>query len=171
MRTYYESGLAELGKEVSYSKIFFTYEYFTTHFKIHTIHPKITFGYANETLPLSEQFSIGGQESLFGLRDDDRRGRQIFLINFEYRLQLPFKVLFDTYLKLRYDLGSVWRVPEDIVLRDLHHGIGAELALDTPIGPAQFAVGRSFLFRRDLLNNPLSFGPFQVYFSVGYRLY
>ncbi|MEK6571478.1 MAG: patatin-like phospholipase family protein [Bacteroidota bacterium] len=171
MRTYYESGLAELGKEVSYSKIFFTYEYFTTHFKIHTIHPKITFGYANETLPLSEQFSIGGQESLLGLRNDDRRGRQIFLINFEYRLRLPFKVLFDTYLKLRYDLGSVWRVPEDIVLRDLHHGIGAELALDTPIGPAQFAVGRSFLFRRDLLNNPLSFGPFQVYFSVGYRLY
>lgn len=170
MRAYYETALAELGKEVSYSKLFFTYEYFTTHFGVHTIHPKITFGYASETMPLSEQFSLGGQESLFGLRNDDRRGRQIFLINFEYRLALPFKIIFDTYLKLRYDLGSVWRVREDILLRDLHHGLGAELALDTPIGPAQFAVGRSFFFLRDLPNQPLSFGPYQVYFSIGYRL-
>jgi NTE family protein len=171
LKAYYESALAQLGKEVSYSKLFFTYEYFTTHFGIHTIHPRITFGYANETMPLSEQFSVGGRESMFGLRDDDRRGRQIFLINFEYRLKLPFEILFDTYLKLRYDLGSVWRVREDILLRDLHHGIGAELALDTPIGPAELAVGRSFLVQRNLPNNPLSFGPYEVYFSIGYRLW
>jgi outer membrane protein assembly factor BamA len=171
MKAYYESAFAELGKEVSYSKLFFTYEYFTTHFGVHTIHPKITFGYANETMPLAEQFSLGGQESMFGLRDDDRRGRQIFLIDFEYRLRLPFKIIFDTYLKLRYDVGSVWRVREDILLRDLHHGVGAELALDTPIGPAEFAVGKSFLVQRNLPNNPLSFGPYQVYFSIGYPLH
>jgi NTE family protein len=171
MKAYYESALAELGKEVSYSKLFFTYEYFTTHFGVHTIHPKITFGYANETMPLAEQFSLGGQESMFGLRDDDRRGRQIFLINFEYRLKLPFKIIFNTYLKLRYDLGSVWRVREDILLRDLHHAVGAELALDTPIGPAELAVGKSFLVQRNLPNNPLSFGPYQVCFSIGYPLH
>lgn len=171
MRTYYESALSELGSEVSYSKLLFTYEYYSTQFRVHTFHPKITFGFADETLPLTEQFSFGGQESFLGLRDDDRRGRQIFLFNLEYRLALPFKVIFDSYLKLRYDLGSVWRIPEDIRLRDFHHGIGVELALETPIGPAQFAVGRSFLFRRDLPNNPLSFGPYQVYFSFGYRLY
>jgi NTE family protein len=171
MRAYYESALAELGKEVSYTKLFFTYEYFTTHFGVHTIHPKITFGYASETMPLSEQFSIGGQESLFGLRDDDRRGRQIFLVNLEYRLALPFKVIFDTYLSLRYDLGSVWRVRQDILLRDLHHGIGAVLALDTPIGPAEFGIGRSFLVQVALPNRPLSFGPYQAYFSIGYRLF
>ena len=171
MRAYYESAFAKLGKEVPYTKLFFTYEYFTTHLGVHTIHPKITFGYASETMPLAEQFSIGGQESLFGLRDDDRRGRQVFLVNFEYRLALPFKVIFDTYLSLRYDLGSVWRVRQDILLRDLHHGIGAELALDTPIGPAEFGIGRSFLVQVALPNRPLSFGPYQVYFSIGYRLY
>lgn len=171
MKTFYEWAISELGSKVSYSKLYFTYEYFSTHFRIHTFHPKITFGYADETLPLTEQFSLGGQDSFFGLREDDRRGRQIFSINFEYRLRLPVKLIFDTYLKVRYDLGSVWRIPEDIRLRDLHHGVGIELALDTPIGPAQFAVGRSFLFRRDLLNNPLSFGPYQVYFSFGYRLF
>jgi outer membrane protein assembly factor BamA len=122
-------------------------------------------------MPLAEQFSLGGQESMFGLRDDDRRGRQIFLINFEYRLRLPFKIIFDTYLKLRYDLGSVWRVREDILLRDLHQGVGAELALDTPIGPAELAVGKSFLVQRNLPNNPLSLGPYQVYFSIGYPLH
>jgi NTE family protein len=170
MKAHYESALAKLRKEVSYSKLYFTYEYFTTHFGVHTIHPKITFGYASETMPLAEQFSLGGQESMFGLRDDDRRGRQILLINFEYRLRLPFKIIFDSYLKLRYDLGSVWRVREDILLRDLHHGVGAELALDTPIGPAELAVGKSFVAQRNLPNNPLSFGPYQVYFSIGYRL-
>ena len=170
MKMYYESALSGLRSDVSYSKIFFTYEYFSTHFKAHTIHPKITFGFGDATMPLSEQFSLGGQESLFGLRDDDQRGRQIFLINFEYRLALPFKIIFESYLKLRYDLGSVWRIPEDIRFRDFYHGIGAQIALDTPIGPAHFAVGRSFLFRRDLPNNPLSFGPYHVYFSFGYRL-
>jgi len=169
MRAFYESAISELGSKASYSKVFFTYEYFSTHFRVHTLHPRFTFGYADETLPLSEQFSLGGQDSFFGLREDDRRGRQIFLFNLEYRFALPFKFVFDSYLKLRYDLGSVWRIPEDIRLRDLHHGIGFELALDTPVGPAQFAVGRSFLFRRDLPNNPLSFGPYQVYFSIGYR--
>ncbi len=167
----YEFAFRNFGGDVSYSKIFFTYEFFTTYLKGHTLHPKITVGFADETLPLSEQFSIGGQQSFFGLREDDARGRQIFLINVEYRWQLPIKIIFESYLKLRYDVGAIWAIPQDIRLKDFRHGVGMELSLDTPIGPAEFGVGRSFRFRRDLPDNPISLGPYNAYFSIGYRLH
>jgi NTE family protein len=68
----------------------------------------------------------------------------------------------------RYDLGSIWEVQESIRFKDLKHGIGAALSLDTPIGPADFAVGRSFLFKDDLPDNPISWGDVIFYFSIGY---
>ena len=85
-----------------------------------------------------------------------------------YRYKLPFIIFFDTYLKLRYDLGSTWDVQEQIRFKDLRHGIGGSIAFDTPIGPAEFAAGRSFLLRKDLPNNPVSWGDVLFYFSIGY---
>lgn len=165
----YESSLLPLKKDVSFTKMFFTYETYQTHFKRNTLHPKIVFGFADETLPLSEQFSLGGQQSFFGLREDNSRGRQLFVVSLEYRYESPLKIFFDTYLKARYDLGSIWEVARQIRLEDLRHGIGVGLAFDTPIGPAEFSVGRSFFIRNDLFNNPLSFGPVLGYFSIGYE--
>ena len=69
---------------------------------------------------------------------------------------------------VRYDLGSIWTVPSEVRLVDLRHGIGGALALDTPVGPVEFALGQSFFFRKDLLNNPISFGPLLGYFRIGY---
>lgn len=165
----YESSLLPLKRDVSFTKMHFTYETYQTYFKRNTLHPKIVFGYADETLPLSEQFSLGGQQSFFGLREDNSRGRQLFVVSLEYRYESPLKIFFDTYLKARYDFGSIWEVPRQIHLGDLRHGIGLGLAFDTPIGPAEFSVGRSFFIRRDLFNNPLSFGPVLGYFSIGYE--
>jgi hypothetical protein len=45
-----------------------------------------------------------------------------------------------------------------------------ELALDTPIGPAVFSVGKGFYFGRDLPNNPMQEGPLLLYFMFGYVL-
>ncbi|MBI3585827.1 MAG: BamA/TamA family outer membrane protein [Ignavibacteriales bacterium] len=169
MNFFYESSLLPLKKDVSFTKMLFTYEIYQTHFKRNTLHPKIVFGYADETLPLSEQFSLGGQQSFFGLREDNSRGRQLFVVSLEYRYESPLKIFFDTYLKARYDFGSIWELPRQIRLEDLRHGIGVGLAFDTPIGPAEFSVGRSFFIRNDLFNNPLSFGPVLGYFSIGYE--
>jgi outer membrane protein assembly factor BamA len=146
----------------------FTYDWYQTYYKRNTLHARILFGFADETLPITEQFSLGGQESFYGLREDNSRGRQLFVASLEYRYQPPFKIFFDTYLTARYDLGSIWSTAAEIHLQDLRHGIGVGMALDTPIGPAEFAVGQSFHFRRDLLNNPISRGPFLGYFSIGY---
>ena len=103
----------------------------------------------------------------FGLRKDGLRGRQIFLTSLEYRYKLPFEIFFDTYFSVRYDLGSIWGEQEEIRFRDLKHGIGTSLSFDTPIGPARFSVGKSFLFEKSA-GNPIVWGDTVFYFSIGY---
>jgi NTE family protein len=170
MNISWETASSVAAGDIGYSKIFLSYEWFSTYYTRHTLHPKISFGFADETLPLSQQFSLGGENSFFGLFEDDSRGRQIFVINVEYRAILPFRILWDTYFKVRYDFGSIWPHQDNIKLKDLHHGIGIGLAVDTPVGPASIAVGKSFYVRRDLLTEPLSLGPTIGYVSLGYQL-
>ena len=102
------------------------------------------------------------------MREDEFRGRQLFLASLEYRYNLPIDLFFDTYILIRYDLGSIWDIQDAIRFKDLRHGIGASISLDTPIGPADFAVGRSFIFKKNLPGNPISWGDFIFYFSIGY---
>ena len=113
---------------------------------------------------------MGGYNSFFGLWEDDSRGRQLFLVNFEYRFHAPFRLLFDTYLGIRYDLGTISAIPEELKLSTFRHGIGTTLSMDTPLGAASFGVGMSFLFRRNLPSEPLSYGPVLFYFSIGPNL-
>ena len=61
-------------------------------------------------------------------------------------------------------LGSIWDFQEQIRFKDLRHGIGGSISFDTPIGPAEFAVGRSFLLRNDIPNNPISWGRYSFLF-------
>ncbi len=163
----YESGLRNLGSEVGYTKFSAAYESYITIASRHTLRPRITFGFADPTLPVAEQFSLGGFNSFYGLQEDDSRGRQLFVVNMEYRYWLPFKLLFETYLKARYDLGTISLLQEELKFENFRHGLGVELNLDTPIGPAAFGAGKSFYFRRDLPNSPVSTGPLMIYFSVG----
>lgn len=125
-------------------------------------------GAADKTLPLSQQFSLGGQNSFFGMREFEYRGRQIFLSSLEIRYQFPFKIFFDTYFRIRYDLGSIWKEREQIRFKNLLHGIGTTLSFKTPIGPADFSVGKSFYFANNLTNNKLVLGPTFFYFTIGY---
>lgn len=165
---FYETAQTVLGGEVGYTNLFFDYK---SHFTInenHTIAPRFSLGFADKTLPLTQQYSLGGQYSFYGMREEEFRGRQLFLTSLEYRYNLPFKIFFNSYFLVRYDLGTVWDVQEEIRFKDLRHGIGAALSLDTPIGPADFAVGRSFLFKKNLPGNPISWGDVMLYFSIGY---
>jgi NTE family protein len=163
----YESAGKGLGSNVSFSKLNLMYESFFTIADRHTLGYRVTVGYADKTLPIAEQYSMGGINSFFGLLEDDSRGRQLFLVNAEYRYRLPFKIIFDTHLKGRYDLGMISAVPEDLKFREFRHGLGIELGLNTPLGPVMFGAGRSFFFRDDLSKPSISFGPVILYFSVG----
>ncbi len=163
----FESATKKLGSDIGFGKIGVVYENYITILSRHTFRPKIIFGFADHTLPIAEQFSLGGLNSFLGLREDDSRGRQLLLMNMEYRFWLPFKLIFETYLKIRYDLGTISLIPEQIKFDNFHHGIGAEVALDTPLGPASFGAGKSFYFQRGLRNSPIAIGPMLFYFSIG----
>jgi NTE family protein len=164
---FYETAASILGGETGYSNISIEYKGYFSLSGSSVVSPKISFGFADKTLPLSEQYSLGGQESFFGMRNNEFRGRQIFLASLMYRYKLPFVIFFDTYLKLRYDLGSTWEQQEQIRFKDLRHGIGGAVSFDTPIGPAEFAVGRSFLLKKDQ-PGVISWGDVLFYFSIGY---
>ncbi len=166
----YENALKSLGSDVSFTKVSASWSFYHTFFNKHTIHPRFTFGFADQTLPLTEQFSMGGLQSFFGLQNDDSRGRQLFLGSFEYRMTLPFKILFNTYLSARYDLGMISTVPEELKFSKFRHGIGFQLGLETPLGAAIFAAGKSFYFRSDLNDSPVSAGPLLFYFTIGPNL-
>lgn len=165
----YELASKSFGSERSFTKIFSLYESYVTIFQRHTLRPRITFGFADATLPLSEQFSLGGFESFLGRREDDERGRQLFVVNMEYRFKLPFKILFETYFKARYDVGMISKEVREIALQNFQHGAGLELALDTPIGSASVAVGKSFVFIKSFPKTKVLFAPTLAYFSVGHK--
>ncbi len=168
VNTYYETSQRILGGDISFAKFRFDYVgYFTLGTK-HTITPKIIFGFADETLPLSQQFSFGGQSNFLGYRDYEFRGRQILITSMQYRYHLPINLYFDTYIKIRYDLGSSWNNQEQIQFTDLKHGIGVSVSVDTPIGPADFSVGRSLYLKDTSPDRILSRGPFMFYFTIGF---
>ena len=132
------------------------------------IAPRIHIGFGDKTLPLSEQFSLGGQYSFFGAYENQYRGRQIFLASLMYQYKLPFKIFFDTYTWFRYDVGSTWEEQETIKFKDLRHGIGGSISFDTPVGPADFSIGRSFLISQGLQSGSFVWGDVLFYFSIGY---
>ncbi|UCH66630.1 MAG: BamA/TamA family outer membrane protein [Ignavibacterium sp.] len=167
---FYETAQTFLGGDQSYISLGFDAKYFFQLGKRSTVVPRLKIGFGDETMPLSEQFLLGGMDTFFGMRENEFRGRQIFLASLMYRIKLPFKIFFNTYVKLRYDLGSTWEVRSQIRWRDMRHGIGGVLSFDTPIGPADFAIGRSFLLRKDLPENPIVWGDLLFYFSIGYRV-
>ena len=164
----YEFASVGLGSDIGYNALRVMWESYSTWGIRHTFHPKITMAFGDRTMPLSQQFRFGGREIFYGLREDDQRGRELLLLNLEYRFLLPFRLLFDTYVRVRYDLGSISTVPEEIKFSTLRHGVGAELALRTPIGPASIGVGKSFYLSKNLPENPIQEGPFLFYFALGY---
>jgi NTE family protein len=166
----YEFAFKGLGSEVGYNALRFSYESYSTWGNRHTIHPKVTIGFADRTMPLSEQFRLGGRDSFFGTKEDERRGRQLLQLNLEYRYRLPFRLLFESYLVIRYDLGTISTIPEEIKFNTFRHGVGTELRLDTPIGLAAFGAGKSFYFIEGSSLTRVQEGPFLFYFMIGYEL-
>jgi NTE family protein len=153
---------------VAFSKFYSRYEFYapivTEKF---VFHPKIEFGYGDKTLPKTEQFRMGGIYSFLGMQENEFNGRQLFVASAEVRYHLPIQILFDSFVSVRYDLGRSWEFPEQIRFDALRHGFGVVLGIDTPLGPADLAVGRSFLIYRSYTALPLQWGPMYLYFSIG----
>lgn len=162
-RTFFESNLFS-DPIAGFSKWFFNYRINYSIGKS-TLTPSIIFGFADRTLPQLELFNFGGQYNFYGLRQFEERGRQVFKTSLNYRIKSPVELLFDTYLSIRYDLGSVWDQPEQIKLSGLRHGIGSGIAIATPLGQAEVSIGRSFFFSE--FSNGAVNGPWLLYFYIG----
>jgi outer membrane protein assembly factor BamA len=167
---YYETAQSFLGGDEGFILVGMDFGHLFKISKSHVMASRIHIGFGDKTLPLSEQFTLGGQYSFFGAHEFEFRGRQIALASLKYQFKIPFKIFFDTYLWFRYDLGATWRTQELIRFKDLKHGIGGTVSFDTPIGPVDFSIGRSFLLRKDLPDNPLSWGDILFYFSIGHAI-
>ena len=166
--TYYETSQKIFGADISYSLYALNYVGYFSVSRLSTLIPSIQIGVADETLPLSQQFAFGGQYSFLGYRADEYRGRQIFIGSLQYRMKLPFKIWFNSYISIRYDVGNIWEQKEEMKFKDFKQGVGAVLSFDTPIGPADFAIGRSFLIDRGLTTGNIVRGTTQLYFTIGY---
>lgn len=126
-----------LGGEVVYRKAFTSLEsYFPLNSRVN-FHPKIAVGVSDGTVPVSEKFTLGGCDNFYGLFSEELIGDKVFVGNLGLRFRL-FKRL---YFTMRYDMGKVWSRLESIKLKELKHGFGGSLALDTPLGPVELAYG------------------------------
>lgn len=166
---FYETSQNRIGSDISYSKLYLNYDQYVQLGRLHTIRPRFIFGSADKTTPLPEYFTMGGEDSFFGMVEDENTGRQILELSMEYRFKSPYKLFFDTYFKARYDLGRIWENTTDVKFKDLRHGIGASVCFDTPVGESSFSVGKTFLIQKGLTKDSFVFGPYTYYFSIGYK--
>jgi outer membrane protein assembly factor BamA len=166
----YESARNQFSGGLTYTKIYFDISYHFAPGNPSVLKPKFIFGFGDKTTPTYELFSLGGENSFYGMVEDEMRGRQILVGSLEYRYLLPFQLFFDSYLSARYDLGRVWENTEDIRFKDLRHGIGVAAMFDTPVGKASFSVGRTFIIRNGFAEGSIVKGNYVFYFSIGYDL-
>ncbi|MCE1165209.1 MAG: patatin-like phospholipase family protein [Bacteroidetes bacterium] len=166
----YESSRNSIASSVTYTKFSFDLTHSIPVWHGHVIKPKFIFGFADKTTPDYELFSLGGDNSFYGMVEDQLRGRQILLASLEYRYMLPVQIFFDTYVSMRYDLGRIWENSEDIRFKDLRHGLGLAAMFDTPIGKAGFSVGRTFYFNKGFSKGSFIWGQYTFYFSIGYDI-
>jgi NTE family protein len=167
---FYETAQSFLGGDAGYLVVGADLRYYLKLNVRNVISPRIQIGFGDKTLPLSEQFTLGGLYSFLGAHENEFRGRQVFLTSLMYQYKLPFKIFFDTYTWFRYDVGSTWAEQEQIRFKDLRHGIGGAISFDTPIGPADFAIGRSFLISQGLTEDSFIWGDVLFYFSIGHAI-
>lgn len=171
VNAFYETGLRFFAANVAFTKLSIAYDGYVSVSQRLTLHPHAQWGYADETTPTADQFRLGGQQVFTGLFEDQYLGNQIFSAGLEYRYQLPVQLYFDTYLNARYDIGTVWPRIAEIQFGDLRHGAGAGISFATPLGAAEFSVGKTFTLAYPTGGRPLAVAsPLIVYFSIGSRL-
>jgi len=162
----YESSLFDIG-DVSFTRITLMGSH-NINLGRHSIEPSFRFGLADASIPFVENFSLGGQNTFFGMREDERRGRQMLVGSIGYRYKIPIVDLIDIYLHSRYDMGEIWVEAESIKLQNLKHGIGFGIGMNTPLGPAEFNLGRRFYFLQEPYQ--VVMGPWLAYLQIGVRV-
>lgn len=140
---YYENASSLVGSEVSYVKIYASLGYVYTFNNKHTVESRVAAGFADETLPYSKRFRLGGMSTFFGERLYVLHGKNMIATNLGYRFKLPLQNIFDTYFTLRWDMAGMVDKSEKIRFSDFHNSFGTFISFDLPIGPLEIGYGKT----------------------------
>jgi len=146
-----------LGNDISFFKV---QEQLTTYWTLgrrNTFSPRLLWGTSDLSVPFSEQYRLGGDDSFYGLRSGELLGRNMIIASLEYRYRLPVNRLFDFYLSGRFDFGAVWQNTIKVKAGDFISGKGLSLAIKTPVGPIAVSYGVASREQK------------RFYFSAGYN--
>ncbi len=103
-------------------------------------------GRVNGTLPIYEQFGIGGFLSISGLRRDELRGDYVFgtrVVLYRRLFRLPTALGDGFYAGLSHERGNVWNSRDAAGLDDLRWGSSAFIGADLVFGALYLGVGHA----------------------------
>ncbi len=132
-----------LGGNVDFTKFNVDSRRYWPGFKNHAIAFRVKAGvsYPRTELPSTEEYNLGGSDSLRGYErsdfDTEMQNNNLLLFNLEYRI--PFNESFTGVLFT--DAGNVWDERDKIALNDLNYGYGAGLRMNTPVGQLRLDYG------------------------------
>lgn len=124
----------------NYLKFYLATESYFTFLSRNTLSISLKYGLSSPKVPFTEQFTLGGQEDLFGYREEEMRGWKVLCVNFGYRYRMPKY----THIGIRADIGRIW--PRGKLLLSF----GGSISLETLIGPMTLSYGFSSEGRRRL---------------------
>lgn len=133
-----------IGGDVEFTKFNLDSRKYFPAFSDHAIalRAKAGISYPRTDLPRSEQYNLGGADTLRGYeRSDfdfrDRDNNNLLLFNAEYRI--PFNDSFSGVLFT--DAGNVWDERGKISISDLNYGYGLGVRMNTPVGQLRLDYG------------------------------
>lgn len=149
---------SELGASATYRTFTVEWAGFLTHSK-HTIFSAMDAGTSfGDSLPIYDEFQVGGFSSLSGFHAGEQRGEHygVGRAGYFYRLPVVPNFLYDgVSLGGWAEAGHAWRTSDNAHWRDLDLGGAIALGLDTKLGALYLAYGQSGISH------------FQFYISMG----
>lgn len=96
-------------------------------------------GWADGDMPLSQRFSMGGNDGLRGYEDDQFRGNSMLKATLEYRFPIIKKVQGVLFT----DNGYAWdkRFEDDFDLGLIKNSVGVGMRINSPLGPVKLDYG------------------------------
>jgi outer membrane protein insertion porin family len=94
---------------------------------------RIRYGSSSGSVPWSEEYEIGGDQTLRGYEDDEFRGEEMVLGNFEFRLPVQEALSFVLF----YDTGYA---SNDFSFSDVKDSVGFGIRVKTPLGNLRLDV-------------------------------
>lgn len=127
-----------LGGDYEFTKYNFDFRRFYPGFKSEQAWAlRLKAGFGEKGLPTTEEYKLGGSQSLRGYDPYTFEGDDMLLLNLEYRFPIA-----DRFTGVVFgDAGNTWETRSDIDLDELHHSLGLGVRINTPLGQIRLDYG------------------------------